>query len=215
MTVVKICGIKSTADAIAAAQAGAEYLGFNFYPASPRAITPQACRNLVADLPARYRRVIKVGVFVNHPIEEVEQIVALCALDYVQFSGDEKPDEVSRFPGRAFKALKPRDAVELNALVGLYGPASTATPAFLIDANANGAYGGTGKLADWNLAGELAERRSIFLAGGLNPENVGDAIRQACPWGVDVASGVERSPGEKDPDLIRDFIRAVRIADAA
>jgi phosphoribosylanthranilate isomerase len=215
MTVIKICGIKSLSDAVTSLEAGVEYLGFNFYPVSPRSITPQACKVLIANLPARFRDWVKVGVFVNRPIDEVGEIVAYCGLDMVQFSGDEKPEDIHRYKGTGFKALKPRDMDELADLVEQYKPVSPATPEFLIDANAKGSYGGTGKLADWGLASLLVNTHAIFLAGGLKPENVGQAIRQVHPWGVDVASGVELSPGKKDADRIQDFVLAVHNADAA
>jgi phosphoribosylanthranilate isomerase len=204
MTKIKICGIKTVNDALAAMDAGADMLGFNFYPKSPRYIGVGECRDIMSVM-RKYSHITYVGVFVNASSQEVRATVETCALTLAQLHGDETREMVRSFDGRAFKAFR---GVPEN----LSGYAAETAPAFLVDASVKGAYGGTGITADWSAAAELAKHYPLLLAGGLSPENVAAAIRRVRPWGVDVASGVESSPGVKDPVKMRAFVNAVRRA---
>ncbi len=202
---IKICGITSLEDALAAIEAGADYLGFNFYPPSPRSITPAACTQITALLGREYPQIQLVGVFVNMPVAEVKTILADCALRMAQFHGDESPGMLAALSGRAFKAFR-------GVPVDVTGYARGEAPALLIDASVQSAYGGTGLTADWSAAAGLAKRFPLFLAGGLTAENVAEAIRQVRPWGVDTASGVESSPGKKDAAKMKAFVEEVKRA---
>lgn len=209
---IKICGITNLEDALAAVDCGADMLGFNFYPPSPRYISIDQCA-LICEALAPYRPgLLLVGVFVNFTAEHVQAILTRCCLDLAQLSGDEPPETLDRLDSSAFKGLRPADQEELAELLDRYSPAPHA-PAYLVDANRPGAYGGSGKIADWSLASSLAVRQPILLAGGLTPENVAEAVWTVRPWGVDVASGVESTPGRKDVDKIRRFIQAAITGD--
>ncbi len=202
---IKICGLTNLADTLAAAEAGADYLGFNFYPRSPRRVTPETCAHLRAELARRGHAVTTVGIFVNQGPAEVAALLDFCGLDLAQLHGDERPEQLTVLWGRAFKAVRDPRGVDWEALT-VFSPGR---PAFLLDANAPGAYGGTGQTADWDAARPIAARYPIFLAGGLNPGNVAAAIERVRPWGVDVASGVEAEPGRKDHAKMRAFVAAV------
>ncbi|GAB4545282.1 MAG: phosphoribosylanthranilate isomerase [Anaerolineales bacterium] len=220
MTVIKICGITSLPDALAAIEAGADYLGFNFYPKSPRYIAPSVCAEIIAVLKREHPRIQHIGVFVNSPVEEITATLAACALDLAQLHGDEPPEMLTALAGRAFKALRlPADNLWRKSLICARKPKARAAPAnkptFLIDASVRGLYGGSGVTADWDAAVQIARRCPIFLAGGLTPENVAAAIQQVHPWGVDVASGVESAPGVKDPAKMKAFVKAVQAASKA
>ena len=204
---VKICGIIQLEDALAAVEAGADLLGFNFYPPSPRYISPGGCAAILQALAHQGTPVIGVGVFVNTPPARVAAILEECGLAQAQLSGDEPPEDLELLGERAFKALHPTNLEALSAEVIRY-PGRSLLPAWLVDAYRPGQYGGTGQVADWSLARSLAERAPILLAGGLRPENVAQAIAQVHPWGVDVASGVESAPGRKDRRKIEAFIHA-------
>jgi phosphoribosylanthranilate isomerase len=208
---VKICGLTDLDDALAAAEAGAGLLGFNFYPRSPRYISPQACSRITGRLAARGLRVQAVGVFVNAGRAEIEAIAGDCGLDLLQLHGDESPELLVELGPRAFKAIRPASAADAEALLAHYGQRAD-RPALLIDAARPGAYGGTGATGDWRLAAAIAQARPVLLAGGLKPDNVAEAIAQVRPWGVDVASGVEDSPGRKDRRQVAAFIAAARQA---
>ncbi|MCC6189916.1 MAG: phosphoribosylanthranilate isomerase [Anaerolineales bacterium] len=208
---IKICGLTSLADALAAVEAGADYLGFNLYPGSPRCLAAEACARLVGGLARRGAAVKTVGVFVNKPPAEVAALLDACGLDLAQFHGDERPEQMSGLRGRAFKAVRdggPDLAEDFDALANC----SPGRPAFLFDAYAPGAFGGTGRTANWDRARGLAARYPIFLAGGLTPLNVAAAIAAVRPWGVDVASGVEIAPGQKDHARLRAFVAAAASA---
>jgi len=204
MTIIKICGIKTVVDALAAVEAGADYLGFNFYAHSPRFIQMQDCAAITALLKKEYPEIRLVGVFVNSPVGAINSIMGSCSLDLAQLHGDETPEFCAALGSKAFKAFRGSPNGELAAY------ARYEAPAFLVDAAVKGAFGGTGATADWTAAAELASRYAILLAGGLNPENVAAAVRQVHPWGVDVASGVESSPGRKDAGKMRSFVQSVR-----
>jgi phosphoribosylanthranilate isomerase len=203
MTKIKICGIKTLNDALAAIEAGADYLGFNFYPKSVRFIEKQACTEITAVLKKEYPHIKLVGVFVNSSVEEVNDILDTCSLDLAQLHGDETAETLNELEGKAFKAFR---GIPEN----INGFARDDAPALLVDASVKGAYGGTGVTADWNGAAELAKRYPLLLAGGLTPENIADAVSRVKPWGVDVASGVESIPGEKDAAKMKAFVKAIR-----
>lgn len=203
MTKVKICGLKTLPDARAAIDAGADYLGFNFYPKSVRFMTVDACAEITSVLKRKYPQIKLVGVFVNSPVDEIKNILETCSLDLAQLHGDETSEMLKSLEGKAFKAF--RGGFHL-----INGFARESAPALLVDASVQGAYGGTGVTADWSVAAVLAQRYPLLLAGGLTPGNVADAVRQVRPWGVDVASGVESVPGVKDASKIKAFVQAVK-----
>jgi len=204
---VKICGITNAADAEAAAQAGADLIGLNFYEQSPRFVSLGTAAAIRDALP---KSVEAVGIFVNHAPREIIQISRSLRLDAAQLHGDETPDMVTRVSGSVpvFKAFRVDAGFPLSAL-DLYANAY----AFLLDASQAGQYGGTGHTIDWALARRAAASHRIILAGGLKPENVAAAIRIVRPYAVDVASGVESKPGKKDHGRVREFIQEVRLAD--
>lgn len=210
---VKICGLTNLEDAQIAAQAGADLLGFIFYPPSPRYVSPEQVATIVAELRASSApRPRLVGVFVNEDFEAVEQILDFASLDYAQLHGNESPDFVTQLNQRAFKALRPHSGEDALQAANQYGDlVAGAGPQLLIDAYDPQAYGGTGKKADWHTAAMLAQRYPrLLLAGGLTPENVRNAVQTVRPWGVDVSSGVESSPGQKDHGAVQAFITAAK-----
>jgi phosphoribosylanthranilate isomerase len=210
--IVKICGLTNFDDALAAAELGADYLGFNFYPKSPRCIAASECEKIVAALRPPFPDLSYTGVFVNHPVADILRIVKRCNLDTAQLSGDEPPGALAALGSektRAFKAIRATmDARTLEK----YAALAAGEPALLLDATAPDRYGGTGRTADWYWAKEVASRHPVFLAGGLTPENAGAAIRKVKPWGVDTASGIESSTGKKDRGKMAAFIAAARRA---
>lgn len=208
MTKVKICGIKTIDDALAAMDAGADLIGFNFYPKSPRYVDVGICRNIMSVM-RKYGRVTCVGVFVNASVGEILATMDTLGLNLAQLHGDETPEMMQALQGKAFKAFRGGADVEADKRM-----IADAAPAFLVDASVKGVYGGSGITADWSAAAELAKKYPLLLAGGLTPENVADAVRQVRPWGVDVASGVECAPGEKDARKMAEFVKAVRVAES-
>lgn len=204
---VKICGITNAPDAVTAVDAGADMLGFMFHEQSPRFITVDAAATIIRQLPPF---VVNVGVFVNAPADLVWQAIGACGLNLLQFHGDETPDFCTQFGVMSMKAFRMRDAESLKAMSAYH------TDAWLLDAFVSDRHGGTGAIFNWDLALEAKKSGCpIILAGGLTPENVGDAIRKVGPFGVDVSSGVESAPGKKDAAKVRAFIAAARAADAA
>jgi len=207
MTEIKICGITNIEDALAAASAGADALGFVFHPASPRYVTPGKAKEIIAALPPS---TCAVGVFVNLAAMEVLQIAELCGLDFIQLHGAETQDYCRRLPReRVIKALSFRSEEEFAAMAGY------PVRAFLVDAHDPVRHGGTGKTCDWNLAGKAAARYPLILAGGLNEENILSAMEAVHPRAVDISSGVEVQPGRKDHEKIRALIEAVRKYDVS
>ena len=201
-TIVKICGITSPADALAAAEAGADALGLNFYEGSPRHLTLKAAAEIARALPPF---MIKVGVFVNAEEDFVLRAIGECGLNIAQFHGDETPEFCKLFPVMTIKAFRIRDAESLQALPNY------PTDAWLLDAFEKDKLGGTGAKFNWDLAVEAKKLgRPLFLAGGLTPENVGEAVRQVQPYAVDVSSGVESAPGKKDAAKMRAFVKAAK-----
>ena len=212
MTKIKICGIKTLNDARNAIEAGADYLGFNFYPKSVRFIEKEMCVEITSALKREHPQIKLVGVFVNSPVDEVKHILETCHLDLAQLHGDETPEMLEAFSGKAFKAIRLSASTSVDESVSpfLKSVPESASPALLIDAAVKGVYGGSGVTADWSAAAELAKKYPLLLAGGLTPENVADAVRQVKPWGVDVASGVESASGEKDAAKMIQFVKEVK-----
>jgi phosphoribosylanthranilate isomerase len=196
----KICGITRLEDALAAARLGADALGFNFWPESKRFVTPAAAREIVRRLPPL---VTPVGVFVNQPEGEMRAVAAETGVQVLQLHGDEPPELCARLPLPVWKA------VAVDRLGSLARLLSYEVQAFVLDTPSRG-FGGSGVPFDWSLAEGVSEAAPVVLAGGLTPDNVAEAIRAVRPWAVDVASGVESSPGVKDADRMARFLAAVR-----
>ena len=255
MTWIKICGITNLDDALAATDAGADAVGFVFYPKSPRHITPESAQSIAKNLPSRIQ---KVGVFVNEPVEQVRNTVKLAGLNAVQLHGAEdkqfstslfktlangsfRPTLFRSFPAQIFDKpaevpvgwdpvavglVEPDEAYKGKRVhkihVAKNGDLFLETHGFrpgvisgvLLDSSTARKLGGTGKTFDWERvqpwAGIINSISKLIVAGGLHPENVGDAIHILHPWGIDVSTGVEREPRKKDPKKIRAFIQAVR-----
>jgi phosphoribosylanthranilate isomerase len=205
MVKVKICGITHLDDARHACACGADALGLVFYPQSPRCVTPEQARAIVAGLPPF---VATVGLFVNEQPQRIRELADFCGLDVIQLHGDEAPNACDFAPRRTIKALRVKDAASLS------GHEDYPAAALLLDAWVPGTYGGTGHSFSWNLAAEVARQRPVILAGGLTPENVGAAVTAVRPYAVDVSSGVELAPGRKDPEKVAAFIRQAREAGA-
>jgi phosphoribosylanthranilate isomerase len=203
MVKVKICGITNIDDARHAAACGADALGFVFFAKSPRSIGPEEARSIIAALPPF---VASVGLFVNEDPQRIRSIADFCGLDTLQLHGDEPPERCFFAPRRVIKALRVKDATSL------FGHGSYAVSALLLDAWNAENYGGTGHRCDWEMAATIASERMMLLAGGLTPENVAEAVRTVRPYGVDVSSGVESSPGCKDRQKVADFIRNAKAA---
>ena len=204
-TRVKICGVTNVADALAAAEAGADMIGLMFYERSPRCITLQTAVEISRALPPF---VLRVGVFVNPAEELVLRALGDCNLSLLQFHGDEPSEFCMQFGLISMKALRVRDAESLKALENFH------TDAFLLDAYSKRGLGGTGEKFNWDLAVKAQKfGKPIFLAGGLTPENVADAVAKVRPFAVDVSGGVESAPGKKDHAKVKAFIQAVRNAD--
>ena len=201
-TRVKICGITNLADALAAVAAGADVLGLNFYEGSPRRVSMKTAAEISKQLPPF---VMRAGVFVNADEDLVTRAIGECGLSLLQFHGDEPAEFCAQFGLISMKAFRIRDAESLKQLPRFQ------TDAYLLDAFSPEARGGTGEKFNWELAVEAQKfGKPVFLAGGLTPENVADAVRKVRPFGVDVSSGVESAPGKKDAVKVRAFIAAAR-----
>lgn len=202
---VKICGVTRVEDALAAVAAGADALGFMFYPPSPRFLRLDQAAAIARELPPLVSR---VGVFVDAAPERVHEAIAAAGLDTLQFHGKESPEYCRGFPGRrVVKAFRMQNASSLQALEDYRGMA------WLLDSYVAGAFGGTGQTFNWDLACEAVRRGgTVILAGGLTPDNVGRAVAAVRPFAVDVSSGVESEPGRKDPARMREFVRVAREA---
>ena len=198
LTKVKICGITRIEDALLAAEAGADALGFMFYEASPRCVARDAAAGIIRELPPFLAR---VGVFVNPSPDDVRRAIEECRIDTLQFHGEETPEFCAQFGLRVIKAFRVRDADSLQAL-SVYAGAT-----FLLDSFVAGQHGGTGATFNWDLAALTVKAgRRVLLAGGLTPENAAEAVRRVRPYGLDVSSGVEAAPGVKDAAKVRAFI---------
>jgi len=199
---VKICGLTRAEDVRCVAECEAEFAGFILYEKSRRYVSPRQIRELTRLLPAS---TTKVGVVVNASPAFATEACAVGGLDLIQFCGDEPVETVAAMP-RAWRAVGLADEDAVRQALALPGEA------VLVDSISDGAHGGTGRRCDWRLAALLAGQRTTVLAGGLNPANVAEAVRQVRPFAVDVASGVETAPGIKDHDKIRAFVRNARNA---
>jgi len=199
---VKICGITNLRDAHRAVELGADALGFVFHPDSPRAVSPEMARAIIETLPPL---VTTVGVFVNADIDAVREVRRLTGIALVQLHGDETPETVSALGPSVIKTIRVK-GIESFDDIDRYHPR-----AFLLDTNADEAFGGTGKRFAWDLT-RWVEGIPFFLAGGLTPDNVAEAIAAVHPYGVDVSSGVEAEPGRKDPVKLQAFIQNAKAA---
>jgi len=215
MTRVKICGIREKAHALAAIEAGADFIGLVFAP-SRRQVTPEQAGKIVSAAKSRSDAIDTVGVFVNMPAAEVNAIADSCNLDWVQLSGDESWEYCREISKPVIKAIRIRQGQSPEQILAdLATGAKILTPKkylYLLDSELKGRYGGTGTTFDWNLARQAVEQFPVIIAGGLAPENVAKVIKMVAPWGVDVSSGVETG-GVKDIAKIRAFIEAARKAD--
>ena len=204
MTRVKICGITSLDDALAAVEAGADALGFVFYKESPRHIFPEQAATIIAQLPPFVQ---VVGLFVNEEVGVVNEVADLCRLDLIQLHGDEPADYCRQIRRRVLKAFRVRSLTCLDPI------RDYPVAGYLLDTFSPSFYGGTGLSFNWEIAAEAVKRHQrIVLAGGLTPDNVAEAVRQVRPWAVDVSSGVESAPGKKDHQKVREFIRTAKEA---
>lgn len=203
---VKVCGITSPGDAVAAAEAGADAIGLVFWPRSPRAVTVERARAIGEALPPF---VARVGVFVDADRDEMARAADGAQLDLLQLHGEEPPDAFSGLPRRALKAIRVGDGFAPEDALRYEGRAA----GLLLDTRAAEVPGGTGRAFDWSLARGVRERsRFLLLAGGLTPENVQEAIEAVRPNGVDASSSLEAAPGKKDHARVRAFVEAVRMA---
>ncbi len=215
---VKICGITTLADALAAADAGADLLGLNFFPKSPRYLAPDDARGLCAALRTELGVAcpLLVGLFVNEPVGKISVTMEHVGLRFVQLSGDESVEMLRELRGTAYKAIRPRSAAEAGDDAAYFAPGFSddeRIPALLVDAHHPALYGGTGQQASPGVAlAAKARAPRLMLAGGLTPDNVAAAVSSVGPWGVDTASGVEidGQPGKKDHAKLRAFVQAAR-----
>jgi len=199
---VKICGITNALDALAALEAGADLLGFVFYENSPRHISVRDAAKIMRELPPF---AVKAGVFVDASEDLVMRAIGDCGLNLLQFHGSETPEYCAQFGIMNMKAFRIRDSKSLKILP------TYPTDAWLLDAFSADKMGGTGERFNWNIAVEATKLgRPIFLAGGLTPANVAEAVKKVRPYGVDVSSGVEAEPGKKDHQKVKEFIKAAK-----
>jgi phosphoribosylanthranilate isomerase len=198
---VKICGITNIEDALLAVEAGADAIGFIFAKRSPRLVTKEIVKTIIKQIPPF---VSTVGVFVDEPLDVVQDTIDYCGIDIVQLHGNESPTYCSQINKRVIKAFRIQDISSLLILPNYH------VCGYLLDTFIEGLDGGTGKQFDWGLARDAKEYGRIILAGGLNPENVAEAIMQVQPYGVDVSSGVECLPGKKDRARMIEFVSMVK-----
>lgn len=205
MVKVKICGITNLDDALAAAEAGADALGFVFYPESPRFIEPGKARSIILKLPVF---ITTVGVFVDESEDLIRLILRESGIQVLQFHGSESPLLCTKFREKVIKAIRISDAESINSMK-MYNLGT-----FLLDTHHEEIRGGTGRSFDWKIAKMGKEYGKIILSGGLTSLNIGEAIKKVNPYAVDVSTGVESSPGKKDHGKIKEFLRVVRSCDA-
>ncbi len=214
---VKVCGITNRQDAAAAADCGADYLGFIFYPPSKRSIAVAEARQIVWELRQRDDCPLLVGVFVNETTAYIIDVLAECRLDLAQLSGEEVPflvaDSASTLYGRAYKGIRPASPTEAEVEAEWFAVPDPPPhlPSLLIDTFHPILRGGSGQTGDWALSATIARKYpGMMLAGGLTAVNIAEAIQAVKPYAVDVASGVEASPGKKDHDLVRAFVASAK-----
>jgi phosphoribosylanthranilate isomerase len=208
---IKICGVTTPDDVRACADAGADAVGVNFHPASPRYVDPKQAQPLLRSIPPL---LAAVGVFVGQPFRQICTIANQLGLRGVQWHGDNR-ETADSFPFSLIAAFRIRDRSSLADIMAYLEMCGEHKPAaILVDAYVEGQEGGTGHKAPWDLLADFKPGVPLILAGGLKPENVGDAIATVRPWGVDVASGVEQSPGKKDSVKVRQFVANARDAAA-
>ncbi len=198
---VKICGLTNYEDASAAIDMGADMLGFNFYPESPRFVQLEKAVEIINKLPAF---IDIAGVFVNSPLEHIEEVISECQLDWVQLHGDESPEFCRSFLSldvKTMKALRVKDKSDIEKAESYF------TDAILLDAFSPEKYGGTGMSFDWNILGHIDKR--VFLAGGINPDNAVEAVELGV-YGIDVCSGIEAEPGKKDHNKMKKLFENIR-----
>jgi phosphoribosylanthranilate isomerase len=203
MTLIKICGITNKIDALNASRLGIDMMGFVFYPQSKRFISPLSVRDIVNELP---QDIVKVGVFVDEESEKVRSIAEEAGLDALQFHGSESPEFCAAFKD-SFKVIK---AFRLKDRHGLKTINDYDVDYYLLDTFKADTVGGTGEVFDWKILKDFEFLKPVLLSGGLNPKNVAAAIQEIAPYGVDVSSGVESAPGEKDAQLMEKFVEEVR-----
>ena len=207
MTQVKVCGITNEEDALCAVHCGAAALGFIFYPPSPRYIKPEDAGKIISVLPDE---LVKVGVFVNEKADEIIRVMEYCGLDMIQLHGDETPEYCLEFSAdRIIKAVELKNEDDLNHALD-YDVA-----ALLVDSRHAGLYGGTGKKANWKLACRIKNKKPLILSGGLNEENIAEALRTVVPAALDINSGVESEPGKKDHAKLARIFDIIRAADTS
>ncbi|MFQ5868097.1 MAG: phosphoribosylanthranilate isomerase [bacterium] len=208
MVRIKICGITNEKDALWAVNLGADYIGFNFYKNSPRKISPKLAAQIIGKLPSFTQA---VGVFVNEETRIVKRIAEKCKLNLVQLHGEEAPEHCRELQAQSPR-LKIIKVIRIRNKGNLKGAEKYGVDYYLLDSYVPGIEGGTGEIFNWDLAVEAKQfGKPIFLAGGLTPDNVTQALEKVNPYGVDVASGVEKTPRRKDYALMRDFINRVRM----
>lgn len=205
-TRIKVCGITNHEDARAAAAAGADAIGFIFVEQSPRLVQPDRVRAITEELPPFIER---VGVFRDEEIDVIREIIHYCHLTLVQLHGSESPEYCSKIPRPVIKTFSVRPESDSEELV----PYAQVASGFLLDTYHRHMAGGTGRTFDWKIVEKLRPPGPVILAGGLNPDNVGEAISQVKPFAVDVNSGVEYQPGRKDLDKLKNFVLEVQKAD--
>ncbi len=196
---VKVCGTTRLKDALLAVECGADAIGFIFYKKSPRYVSAKVAGEICSKLPPFVHR---VGVFVNEAADKINRIVDRCGLDAVQLHGDESPAFCKKIKCRVIKVVRVKDTSSLKEM------SRYSVDAFLLDTYKENQWGGTGNVFDWKLAARAKKYGPVILAGGLNPRNVKEAIQKVRPYGVDVSSGVEQSPGKKDPKKVKAFLKA-------
>ncbi|NLF03355.1 MAG: phosphoribosylanthranilate isomerase [Anaerolineales bacterium] len=209
-TRVKICGLTNLADARAAAEAGADMLGFIFHLASRRAAHKDVVQDITGVLRDAFPSIRLVGVFGDQDLDTIWSIAKHCNLDTVQLHGNEPPETVRQLVARGLAVIKAFRVSDTHIITATTPYTRTGITALLLDTYVKGQAGGTGIPFDWAVAREANALGHVIIAGGLTPDNVGVAIRTAQPWGVDVAGGVERAPGLKDIERMRHFIAIVR-----
>jgi len=198
---IKVCGLTRREDALLADAYGAHALGFIFHPPSPRGVTPEQARTVIATLPPLS---VKVGVFVGQTVEEICQIAEFCALDRIQLHGGQSIADLAKLNRPGYRALRLKDEAELKTAL------AESDDTVLLDTYDPELRGGTGRTTDWDWARRMAQRKRVILAGGIGPGNVAQAMAAVRPYGVDASSGLEASPGVKDPDKMRAFFAAIQ-----